>query len=72
VPIEERTQTILTSDGQRYVAADFYGMQGKYIRVRVEADDAVIELHRVMVDIAYDEDPKTDDTPNVISASPGA
>jgi hypothetical protein len=73
-PVEERTLTISASAGQRCVAADFCGMQGRYVRVRVEADNVALELNRVMVDIAYDEDPKTDDTPNVISSftNPGA
>ena len=70
VPVEERTQTINAGDGQRIATPNFQGMRGKYVRVRIESSDGVLELNRAMVDVAYDEDPKTDDTANVVSANP--
>ena len=50
-------------------------MQGKYIRIRIEAEDESVELNQVMIDIGYDEDPKTANEENSVRAhnpTPGA
>lgn len=68
--VEEKTQVISSNEGQRIATPIFQGMRGKYVRVRIESEDGVFELNRAMIDVAYDEDPKTDDGPNIMAAVP--
>ena len=73
--VEDKTVSIASKDGQRYATANFQGMQGKYIRIRIEAEDESVELNQVMIDIGYDEDPKTANEENSVRAhnpTPGA
>ena len=65
--IEERTRTVQSKNGNRVAMPDFSGMRGKYFRISIESSDVDIEVIKVVADIKYDEDPRTDDTKNVLS-----
>ena len=69
-PLEERTVTIAPRDGQRYATAAFQGMQGKYIRIRIEASNKSMEVHQINADIGYDDDPKTANEENSVQSFP--
>ena len=69
--IEERTRVVTTLVGQRVAMPDFSGMRGKYFRITIEAPGVEMELSKVVADIKYDEDPRTDDTGNVLTSFPG-
>ena len=69
-PLEERTATVRARDGQRYATAEFQGMQGKYIRIRIEANNKSMEVHQIIADIGYDDDPKTANEENSVEAYP--
>ena len=69
-PLEERSTTVSAKSGTRVAMPDFSGMRGKYFRISIESNNVDFELMKVVADIKYDDDPRTDDSKNVFNTIP--